>query len=57
VFRSVRVTADTLAGAACVYLLLGFTWWSAFVTIELLQPGSDAGAAGVEAGPREPLTR
>lgn len=47
VFRAERVTADTLAGAACVYLLIGVTWWFAYLTIEALLPGSFAGASSM----------
>ncbi|MDH3732468.1 MAG: potassium channel family protein [Gemmatimonadota bacterium] len=49
VFTSPAVNADTLAGAACVYLLIGMTWWFLFLVLEVLQPGSFAGRPpGVE---------
>lgn len=40
VLGSHRVTADTLFGAACVYLLLGVTWAFAYTLTESIQPGS-----------------
>ncbi len=40
VYRQRSVTADHLFGAACVYLLLGLTWASAFALCELIHPGS-----------------
>jgi hypothetical protein len=36
----VTVTADTIAGALCAYLLLGVVWAFAFSMIELARPGS-----------------
>ncbi len=40
VVRSRDVTADTLSGAVCVYLLVGLTFASLFDLIETLAPGS-----------------
>ena len=40
VIKSVRITADTLYGAVCVYLLVGMTFGSLFDMIETLKPGS-----------------
>ena len=44
VFRRVladrAVTLDTVAGAACVYMLLGFAWGSLFMLLESWRPGS-----------------
>lgn len=34
------VTLDTIAGAACVYMLLGVFWASAYALLEHLRPGS-----------------
>ena len=34
------VTADTIMGAFCVYLLIGATWTGAYVVIDIAQPGS-----------------
>lgn len=34
------VTADTIAGAACVYMLLGVLWANAYLLLEHLRPGS-----------------
>ena len=35
-----RVTADTVIGGICLYLLLGLLWGSAYQVLELLQPGA-----------------
>lgn len=35
-----EVTLDTIAGAACVYMLLGVLWASAYMLLEHLRPGS-----------------
>lgn len=43
VLGSSEVSADTLAGAACVYLLLGICWWFVYMALELAQPGSFTG--------------
>jgi hypothetical protein len=40
VFREDHVTADTIAGAICVYLLIGLTWANLYSVTELLLPGS-----------------
>jgi len=40
VFRDEEVTGDTIYGAICVYLLIGITWTTIFVLINILQPGS-----------------
>lgn len=34
------VTLDTIAGAACVYMLIGVFWASAYALLEHLRPGS-----------------
>ena len=34
------ITADTLYGAVCIYLLSGLTWTSLYALIEVVQPGS-----------------
>jgi len=39
-FRSHKVSEDTLAGAVCVYLLIAVIWAYVFLLIEFLQPGS-----------------
>jgi voltage-gated potassium channel len=43
-----RVTADTIYGAVCVYLLLGVAWSSAYRLLEILSPGSFAGPLGID---------
>ena len=40
VFRYEEVTGDTIYGAICVYFLIGITWTTIFVLINILQPGS-----------------
>ncbi len=35
-----RVTIDTIAGAACGYVLLGFVWSQLFILAEQISPGS-----------------
>lgn len=32
------VTADTVRGTLCIYLLLGFVWWSAYSLVESIDP-------------------
>jgi hypothetical protein len=39
-FGGVTVTADTIAGALCAYLLLGVVWAFAYSLIELARPGA-----------------
>jgi hypothetical protein len=34
------VTADTVRGTLCIYLLLGFLWWSAYSIIDILDPAA-----------------
>jgi hypothetical protein len=36
------VTLDTIAGAACIYMLLGVLWANSYVLLEHLKPGSFA---------------
>lgn len=40
VFRGEEVTTNKIAGAICVYLLIGLTWGIVFALIEEFQPGS-----------------
>ncbi len=40
VLQTLDVTASTLAGASCVYLLIGTVFSIAFLTLELIAPGS-----------------
>ena len=39
-FRSRKVSGDTLAGAVCVYLLIAVIWGYFFLLIEVVVPGS-----------------
>jgi hypothetical protein len=49
VFRSPEVTADTLAGAACVYMLLGVLWWILYKAVLWTDPAAFAGAGWADA--------
>ena len=40
VFKEEHVTADTVAGAICVYLLIGLAWAFLYSVTELVLPGS-----------------
>ena len=40
VLREDKVTADTLYGAICAYLLIGYTWTTLYVLLEVVHPGS-----------------
>ena len=42
VFRSRRITRETIAGAVCAYLLIGAMWADVFSIIENVAPGSFA---------------
>lgn len=39
ILNAKKITADTLYGAACVYLLLGLVWATVYGAIEYLYPG------------------
>jgi len=41
------ISADSIAGAICAYLLLGMAWGMLYAAIELLKPGSFAAAGGL----------
>jgi hypothetical protein len=38
--KSKKVSADTIYGALCVYLLLGIVWTQLFAIVEMIEPGS-----------------
>ena len=40
ILKDNKVTSDTLYGAACIYLLMGLAWMTAFQLVEGMQPGS-----------------
>ncbi len=40
VFRSRRITRETIAGAICAYLLIGAMWANVFSIVEYVMPGS-----------------
>ncbi len=42
VFRSTRITRETIAGAICAYLLIGSMWAHVFSIVENVAPGSFA---------------
>ena len=50
VFRVRRVTTDTLAGAGCVYVLLGIIWWLAYNAVLMIDPSALAGSGLTGAG-------
>jgi len=39
-FRSLKVTGDSLAGAVCIYLMIALIWGHLFLLVEFLLPGS-----------------
>jgi hypothetical protein len=39
-FRSPKVTGDSLAGAVCIYLMIALIWGHLFLLVEFLVPGS-----------------
>jgi hypothetical protein len=39
-FRTRKITEDSLAGAVCVYLLIGLIWTYLYMIVELFIPGS-----------------
>jgi len=43
VFRTRRVVTDTVLGAICIYLLIGYAWGHGFAIIELKRPASFGG--------------
>ena len=51
VFRSRAVDHDVLAGAACCFILIAFAWSSAYVWLEVSQPGSFSIPAGADPWP------
>jgi hypothetical protein len=57
VFKSTRITRETIAGAICAYLLIGAIWAHVFSIVENVSPGSFADnsiEAGAASGP-EPI--
>ena len=40
VLREDKITSDTLFGAVCAYLLIGHTWTTLYMLLEVLHPGS-----------------
>jgi len=48
--RTDRITADTINGAICVYLLMGLGWSHAYALLDAIEPGSfQLGGAAVTA--------
>jgi hypothetical protein len=45
ILQRTNITSDTLYGAVCVYLMLGMSWMQLYRFIEVVHPGSFAGAA------------
>ena len=48
-FRSQKVTSDSLAGAVCIYLMIALIWGYLFLLIEALVPGSFSFTQGGQA--------
>ena len=40
VMRQRKISADTVLGGLCVYVLIGIFWTLVFITLELIRPGS-----------------
>jgi hypothetical protein len=40
VTRATRINSDTIIGAICVYLLIGYTWANLYALVEFADPGS-----------------
>ena len=55
VLRQEAVTADTIMGAICAYILLGATWAGAYSVIDLVQPESFSLPTTAAASDREGL--
>ena len=57
VFRSTRITRETITGAICAYLLIGSMWAHVFAILENMVPGSfaDASVAAETASVPEPI--
>jgi len=51
VLREHRVTTDTIAGAACVYALIGLLWGNLYDMVAALNPGAFEIPAGFLTGP------
>ena len=56
VLRASRVTADTISGAICVYLLSGVTWASIYSVLELFHPGTFTFPASLQVSPEATLS-
>jgi len=56
VLRAKTVTEDTISGALCVYLLIGFVWAFLYMMVESVHPGSFSlgEAAKIAAGTAHP---
>lgn len=55
VFHPSEVTGDTLLGAVCAYLMIGFTFAMAYTALEMAAPGSIVGALEEDAVTRDAL--
>jgi voltage-gated potassium channel len=57
VFRSTRITRETITGAICAYLLIGSMWAHVFAILENMVPGSfaDASIAAETVSSPEPI--
>lgn len=55
VLRERAVTLETVAGAACAYMLLAMVWGDLYLTVETLRPGSFHLPPGWVTGPSQTL--
>jgi voltage-gated potassium channel len=55
VMRAGTVTFDTVAGAACAYMLLGLIWGDLYLLVELARPGSFEIPLAFVSGPNRDL--
>jgi hypothetical protein len=54
IIRGSRINGDTVMGAICVYLLIGYTWAYLYALVELVEPGSFGFPAYAQPGPGTP---
>ena len=54
IIRGSRINGDTVMGAICVYLLIGYTWAYLYALVELVEPGSFGFPAYAQPDPGTP---
>lgn len=57
VFGEGEVDGETIAGAICIYLLIGVLWADLYSVLEAVRPGSFSGALADVGGAEAPLSR